>query len=231
MGLALALLLTVAPAVADDLYAVPSRDGALVLTNVPPAGGRGRALHSTGAERERVPATARRPAPAPRVRPYDEVVRRVAGRFGVDHDLVHAVISVESAYDPRAVSPKGAVGLMQLMPATAAELGVHDLTDPHDNIVGGVRHLRRLLAYYKGDLTRALAAYNAGVGAVDRHGGVPPYRETRDYVRRVQSRYQGSGLSGGAQGDPIYTYVDARGTVVFTQYPPAGGASGAGGRP
>jgi len=104
--------------------------------------------------------------------------------------LVLAVVSVESAFRPEAVSRKGAQGLMQLMPATAASLGVKDAFDPVENLDGGSRHLGSLLTLYGGDLVSALAAYNAGAGAVARHGGVPPYRETRAYVKKVLERYQ-----------------------------------------
>ena len=101
-----------------------------------------------------------------------------------------AVVSVESGFRPDAVSRKGAQGLMQLMPGTARELGVKDAFDPAANLDGGTRYLNALLLQYKGDLKRALAAYNAGAGAVKRHGGVPPYRETRDYVQKVLERYK-----------------------------------------
>jgi soluble lytic murein transglycosylase-like protein len=114
-----------------------------------------------------------------------------ARRHGLNPELVLAVVSVESAFRVNAVSPKGAQGLMQLMPATAASLGVSDPLDPQQNLDGGVRHLGSLLTLYRGDLRKALAAYNAGAGAVERYGGTPPYRETRDYVRRVLERYGG----------------------------------------
>lgn len=117
---------------------------------------------------------------------------RVAARHGVDPALVLAVIAVESAFQPAAVSPRGAQGLMQLMPATAVELGVRDAFDPEQNLDGGVRHLRALLQRYEGDLQRALAAYNAGAAAVERHGGVPPFGETRGYVDSVLRRYRES---------------------------------------
>jgi soluble lytic murein transglycosylase-like protein len=113
-----------------------------------------------------------------------------ARRHGLDPDLVLALVQVESAFRPDAISPKGAQGLTQLMPGTARELGVKDALDPAQNLDGGARYLRQLLTRYGGDVKRALAAYNAGPGAVDRHQGVPPFRETRQYVRRVLDRYQ-----------------------------------------
>jgi soluble lytic murein transglycosylase-like protein len=115
-----------------------------------------------------------------------------ARRHGLAPELVAAVAAVESGFNPAAVSPKGAQGLMQLMPKTAAALGVADAFDPAANLDGGSRHLRALIARYNGDLEKALAAYNAGEGAVQRHGGVPPYRETREYVKKVMSRYHGA---------------------------------------
>ena len=120
-----------------------------------------------------------------------DLAAAAARRHGLDPDLVMAVVSVESGFRPQVVSPKGAQGLMQLMPKTASSLGVADAFDPAQNLDGGSRHLGQLLTLYGGDLARALAAYNAGEGAVDRHGGVPPYRETRAYVKKVLERYRG----------------------------------------
>lgn len=121
-------------------------------------------------------------------------IRRLAAeaarRHGLDPDLVMAVAAVESGFRPAAVSPKGARGVMQLMPGTARDLGVADPLDPAANVDGGTRYLRDLLARFDGDLPKALAAYNAGPGAVTRHQGVPPYKETRDYVRKVLRRYR-----------------------------------------
>jgi soluble lytic murein transglycosylase-like protein len=111
-----------------------------------------------------------------------------ARRHSLDPDLVQAVVAVESGFRPDAVSPKGAQGLMQLMPYTARALGVKDSFDPAANLDGGTRYLSALIKRYGGDVTRALAAYNAGEGAVARHGGVPPYPETLAYVRKVLER-------------------------------------------
>jgi soluble lytic murein transglycosylase-like protein len=117
---------------------------------------------------------------------FDSYIDEQAKGQGVDPDLVRAVIQAESAFNPVAVSPKGAMGLMQLMPATAEELGVMNPFDPAENIRGGVLYLKRLLSRYDQKVELALAAYNAGPGAVDKYGQqVPPYRETRDYVKRI----------------------------------------------
>jgi soluble lytic murein transglycosylase-like protein len=116
-----------------------------------------------------------------------EMAGKIARRHGVDEKLVHAVIQVESRYDPFAVSPRGAMGLMQLMPRTAERFEVANAFDPVQNVDGGVRYLKELLARYSGQVRLALAAYNAGEEAVERHGGIPPYRETVDYVKRVLS--------------------------------------------
>ena len=133
----------------------------------------------------------------------EELVQSTAARHGVDANLVRAVIETESGGNPSAVSRKGAVGLMQLMPTTALELGVRNMYSAAENLEAGVRYLHTLLDRYNGDLDRALAAYNAGAGAVDRAGGVPKYRETREYVRKVTNSYYAadagaphSGLSG-----------------------------------
>ncbi len=177
--------------------------------------------------------------------PYDDAIVRHAGQEGVDPGLVRSVVLVESNFNPRAVSRKGARGLMQLMPATAARYGVRDSFDPLQNIRGGVRHLADLLTLYRGDVVRALAAYNAGAGAVDRYAGVPPYPETQEYVRRAMLVYRGSAavpvLSGGFKGmtpapapaprrppsppaAPVKLRVDD-GTLVLSNLPAAASSS------
>jgi soluble lytic murein transglycosylase-like protein len=122
---------------------------------------------------------------------FEPIVKSLAAEYGVDKNLVKAVIHAESGYNPNAVSAKGAQGLMQLMPKTAQGLKVTNSFDPKDNIRGGVRYLRFLLDTFKGDVTLALAAYNAGLSKVNQYGGVPPYEETRNYISRVLS-YQKS---------------------------------------
>ena len=127
--------------------------------------------------------------PAPKRVDIDAHIEEVATQHGVAPKLVAAIVAVESQFNPRAVSRKGAEGLMQLMPATAAVLEVDDPFDPRDNIDGGVRHLKRLMKRFHNDLPLVLAAYNAGEQAVINHRGIPPYRETRQYVVRVLRRY------------------------------------------
>jgi Transglycosylase SLT domain len=120
-------------------------------------------------------------------RPYADLIETVALRHGIDPELVHAVVLAESNYQPRAKSPVGARGLMQVMPATARDLGIRNLYDPQNNLEAGVQYLKVLLTRF--DLTRALAAYNAGPANVQKYGGIPPFAETRDYVKKVSSSY------------------------------------------
>lgn len=120
----------------------------------------------------------------------EPVIRPAAAKYDLDPNLVAAVIWAESSGDPNAVSKKGAQGLMQLMPATARELGVSNVLDPGQNVDGGSHYLRRMLDAHDGDLSLALAAYNAGPDAVRKYGGVPPYRETKDYIGRVMRVYE-----------------------------------------
>ncbi len=123
-------------------------------------------------------------------RPIVEFVRETAERYQISPRLIEAMIAVESGWNPRAISPKGAKGLMQLIPETAQRYGVRDPFDPRANVEGGIRYLRDLLNEFR-DLRLALAAYNAGEEAVRKYGSIPPYPETQAYVREVMRRYQG----------------------------------------
>lgn len=165
-----------------EAYRVTETDGTVHVTNVPPP--------APAATPPRRPASPPRPATALALRTTTALddfslhIRDAADRYGLPERLIHAVIRVESGGNPRAVSPKGARGLMQLMPGTAALLGVRDSFNPAENIDGGVRHLRGLVDRL-GDLPLALAAYNAGERAVAQYAGIPPYPETQGYVTRI----------------------------------------------
>lgn len=144
------------------------------------------------------------------------LVERFARQYEVTPELVHAVIRQESGYDPFAVSRKGAQGLMQLMPETAAELGVKDVFDPAENVHGGIRFLRTLIDRYEGDVELALAAYNAGPAAVDRHSGVPPYRETQEYLARIVGAADRQDVSSDREAERrIAVMVTAEGGLHF----------------
>jgi transglycosylase-like protein with SLT domain len=148
---------------------------------------------------------------------YAPEIREVSARHGVDPTLVESVIRAESAFNPTAVSRSGARGLMQLMPKTAVALGVRDSFNPRENIEGGVRHLRYLLDRYPGNVALAVAAYNAGEGAVDAHRGIPPYAETQQYVQRVLG---GGGDSARTPPRSVYRYPGPNGSVTYSNLPP-----------
>lgn len=120
---------------------------------------------------------------------YDQIISYLSNKYGVSAGVIKAVMHTESSFNPNARSPVGAQGLMQLMPATARRFNVSNAYDPQQNIEGGVKYLGWLLKRFDGNLTLALAGYNAGEGNVDKYGGIPPFRETKDYVRRVLTRY------------------------------------------
>ncbi len=157
---------------------------------------------------------------------YHSIIHEKATKYSLDPSLVKAVIKAESNWNERAVSRKGAMGLMQLMPTTANEMDVRNPFNPEENIEGGTRYLRYLLERYNGDLTLALAAYNAGPKRIDTYGSIPPITETRQYVNRVLSLYNGR-LSYAFDGEtpkqkrpePIYKVVLQDGTVLFTNSP------------
>ena len=162
-----------------QIYLSKDANGVLVLSDKPPAG--------VSAARVAPAATAR--TGLPQIlnvgRNYEPIIQHHSVMQGIRAELIRALIQVESAFNPRAVSPKGAMGLMQLMPGTALMHGVRNIHEPFQNIVGGVQHLRMLLDRYSNNVVLALAAYNAGEGSVDQYGGIPPFEETRNYVHRV----------------------------------------------
>jgi soluble lytic murein transglycosylase-like protein len=158
---------------------------------------------------------------------YAHEIREIASQYNVDPVLVEAVVRAESAFDPTATSRKGAAGLMQLMPGTASALGVLDRFSPRENIRGGVRHLRYLLDRYPGQIAIALAAYNAGERAVDTHGGIPPYRETEQYVQRVL-RLSGLTWASVQPSQMLYRYSGPDDAMTYSNLPPGPPGRGAG---
>jgi soluble lytic murein transglycosylase len=245
------LLLTAALVCPELLYAqVYTRlnaHGVVEATNVPESSdyrltycGKGTLIHSRGFRRSSYRGQ------------FDDHIQAAASAFSTSVDLIKAVIQVESEFDPLAVSSKGAQGLMQLMPATARRFSVRDAFDPRQNVFGGVQYLRFLLDLFHGDVDLALAAYNAGENAVLRHGGIPPYRETRNYVQKIRSHLEivpGAAYSPGRAaffaptatllGRPVprpqklvplrprvlYKFLDGRGVVHVAYHPPAEGVS------
>ena len=165
----------------SDVYVYKDQQGVLTFTNVPTHSGYSRVIRESNGELATGGGTSYS---------YDDLIRSASDRYNIDADLIRAVIKVESDFNSGARSNKGAMGLMQLMPDTARLHNVMDVFDPIDNIEGGVRHLKLLLGRYQGDLRLSLAAYNAGIKAVEKHGGIPPFAETKEYVRRVLSYYQ-----------------------------------------
>ena len=144
---------------------------------------------------------------------YDYVVQKVAQKQGVEPDLIHAIIRAESNYNSLAVSEKGAIGLMQLMPATANAYGVNNFYDPEENIEGGTKYLKDLIKLYNGKTNLVLAAYNAGQEAVKKYKGIPPYPETRNYISRVQASFRKANIR---TRTIIYKYYDGSGNLVLT---------------
>jgi len=204
------------PVWADDIVTVTDENGRKIYINT----GETRANGQWAASMPAPAKAGNAIAPSPEI---SDLVEQTANRLQVDPQLVHAIIKVESEYDSKAVSTKGAMGLMQLIPETAQRFGVENPFNPKENIEGGVSYLKHLLNLFGGDLPLSLAAYNAGEGAVQRSGGVPSFAETQSYVRKVTSIYQSgsaqSGVNGAGnktQASPIVRYVDERGVVHYT---------------
>ena len=227
--LTLALLITAAaPSVAHaQIYAWRDASGNFVLSDKPkdPSA----KTYSVKAAESAQPLEFRTTKPiSRRSMPYDMMIEENAAVHGVSPHLVRAVIQQESGFNPRAVSHKGAMGLMQLMPATATELGVANPFDPSENIKAGVTYLKGLLTKFEDNVELALAAYNAGPTAVTKYGAIPPYRETRDYVSRITSRieaapkpkriYRTYEIVDGRQV-PKYSTVESPGAELITTAP------------
>lgn len=149
---------------------------------------------------------------------YHPIVKQVAGKYRIDPDLVHIVIRAESNYDAFAISSAGAMGLMQLMPATAAQYGVRNVFDPAQNIEGGVRYLRDLVKLYNGQTKLVLAAYNAGQEAVRKYKGIPPYPETKSYIAGIMKTYKKPVVTA---RNPTYMVKDAEGRTILVNDPEA----------
>ena len=146
-------------------------------------------------------------------KPYDDIVLSVAQEHRVPPELVHSIIKAESAYDTWAISSKGAMGLMHLMPLTANQYKVMNVFDPRQNIQGGVKYLVDLIKLYDGDTQHVLAAYNAGQEAIKKYGGIPPYRETKNYIKKVMAAYPKSKISTRTK---IYAFYDENGRYILT---------------
>ena len=210
---ALLALLGFAPPVQAQIYSWRDSKGVLTVSDHP---------KDAGPRAVVVPVS---PSPSTRSNPvFEPLIRHHATQHGLQPDLVRAVIQVESAFNPRAVSPKGAMGLMQLMPATAAMFGVLDPFNPAENIRAGVSYLRQLLERYGQNEQLALAAYNAGPTAVERHGNkVPPYRETQRYVHRISGIRGTTRYAPGTRMYKVTEVVDGRAIVKYTNTKPEAG--------
>jgi len=215
------VVLGLASPAAAQIYSWRDADGKLVLSDKPTADkSTTYAVHGAATVRATTPYLSTKKSA-----PYDAAINEHSRRQGVAADLVRAVIQVESAFNPGAVSVKGAMGLMQLMPATAQELGVNNPFDPDQNIRGGVTYLKQLLNRYDQKVELALAAYNAGIGNVTKYGGaVPPFKETRNYVDKITK------AAPAVPPAPVYTIykwlemVDGKPVAKFSNKPPAAGS-------
>ncbi len=216
---ATAMLVAVASPARAQIYSWRDADGRLVLSNAKPHNAE--AVQSYAVPEAEGVRTTRNSVALDRMQAYDDLIVEHAHLNNVRPSLIRAVVQVESGFNPMAYSPKGAMGLMQLMPATAREFGVRNAFDPEQNVRGGVAYLRQLLDRYDGNEQLALAAYNAGPGAVDKHGqAIPPYRETRDYVTKVNGIAGDAPKTGRTKLYRVIEIVDGREIIKYTDKKP-----------
>jgi soluble lytic murein transglycosylase-like protein len=217
--LVVVLTIGLATPAAAQIYTWRDADGKLVLSDQPRAD---KGTMTTYAVSGASTVRATKPlTPSLKSARFDASINEHSRRMGVSADLVRAVIQVESAFNPSAVSSKGAMGLMQLMPATALELGVINPFEPDQNIRGGVAYLKRLLERYNHKVELALAAYNAGMGNVEKYGDVPPFKETQSYVKKI------TGAAPSAPPNAIYKWmelVNGKPVARYSNKPPQSGA-------
>jgi hypothetical protein len=208
----------------SDVYTFVDKNGVVHFTNTPPKSGYKKIMSE---RKSRVKKSKR--SKTRNLVPYDyeSIIQNKSLKYDLDPSLVSAVIKAESNWNPEAVSSKGAMGLMQLMPETASDMDVEDPYDPEDNIEGGTKYLRQLLDLFNGNLKLALAAYNAGPAKVLKYGDIPPYKETINYVKKV-SLYYNKDISipkyrSKKTKYPVtkkfYRFVDKNGTLIFTNTP------------
>lgn len=222
----------IVPSAHADIYQYMDDNGVVNFTNAPSSHMKKPAKVLKESKRPTAVSTSQSAASANRAQQvntmpvsYVNIINSACNRFGVDPSLVHAIVKVESDFNPFAISRKGAMGLMQLMPETAIVMNVRDSFSPHENIEGGVKYLRYLLDRYEGNLSLALAAYNAGETSVKKWGTIPPFKETQDYVKKILQIYNGTGntLNGGgktfAPRYTIYVATGADGTILLTDNP------------
>jgi hypothetical protein len=218
---------------AEEFIRYTDANGTQVITNIPPSNYPVSKTSSRDWAPDRKPDTEKPPAeisnpePENTNRTFDSLIDKYARHYELDPSLIHSIIATESGFNPNAVSPKGACGLMQLMPATADRLGVKDSFDPEQNIRAGVRHFRSLMDTFNNNLALSLAAYNAGENLVRRLGRIPEIKETVDYVQSVTRRYNEKQKNDQAFNDensepepvPTFRFVDASGVVNLTNIP------------